>query len=199
MLFRRLAGVFCSQFRSLTLFIVNFWCFIWYSAHFAFWHAEKTSLSKCQLYGLCCQDVRFALFSTVLGRGCVLCSQFVGVSTVYVLDKHEEEIDMYPKSQFKLKNIYILNLKIYEGVNFELWLERSHWSFLCLLHISISIVNPLQSSNQTVMWNVLLSLQEACQLGKITSVNVSLFSAPSCMCISIIKMSICFLFSHVTA
>lgn len=31
MLFCCLAGVFCSRFGGMSLFIVNFWCFIWYA------------------------------------------------------------------------------------------------------------------------------------------------------------------------
>lgn len=69
----------------------------------------------------------------------------------------EEEINMYPKSQFQPKK-RLLNSQIYEVVNCELWLtlrrlESSQCSFLCWLQISIFIVNPLWSYSQTTMWN----------------------------------------------
>lgn len=168
MLFCRLAGVFCSQFRSLSLFIVNFWCFIWYSVHFPLWHAEKTSLSKCQLCGLCCQDVRLALFFTFLGRGCVLCSpvswcaNWARKSAAQTLRLRKKSIYILNlNSSFKKKNT--LNPQIYEVVSCELWLtlrrlESSKCWFLCALQISISIVNPLKSYSQTVMWNYSFSV-----------------------------------------
>lgn len=151
MLFCRLAGVFCSQFRSLSLFIVNFWCFIWYSVHFPPWHAEKTSLSKCQLYGLLsgCQVCPILYISAervcTLQPGLLACQ--LSTEMCCTNSASEEEINMYPKSQFQLKK-KTLNHKIYEVVNCELWLtlrrlESSQCSFLCWLQISIFIVKPL--------------------------------------------------------
>lgn len=182
MLFCRLAGVFCSQFRSLLLCIVNFWCFIWYSVHFPPWHEEKTSLSKCQLYSLCCQDVRFALFFTFLGRGCVLCrpvcwcanwAQKCAVQTLHLSKK----INMYPKSQFQLKKDFktqnLWGCQLWTLIDFKMT-RRFLVQFLLLAsNIHFHSKSSVELHSDSDGMTVLLSLQEACQLGKITSVNVS--------------------------
>lgn len=94
------------------------------------------------------------------GEGCVLCSLVCrranpGTEMCCTNSASEEEINMYPKSQFQLKK-KTLNPKIYEVVNCELrltfrGLESSQCSFLCWIQITISIVNPLQSYLQTMM------------------------------------------------
>lgn len=57
LLFCRLAGVFCSRFGDMSLFIVNFWCFIWYEVLLLTW---TESLHLCVKDCLWSPDFRLA-------------------------------------------------------------------------------------------------------------------------------------------
>ena len=157
MLFCRLAGVFCSQFRSLSLFIVNFWCFIWYSAHFSSLTCRENIFIKVSVVWLVlsgCQvcPILYILFWGGGGRGRVCRSTgFSGTQwrcAVQTLRLKRKSICIL-KSQFQLKKKTLNPPKIYKVVNCELWLTfRSLESFpmqspFCLLRITISLLNPL--------------------------------------------------------